>query len=395
MRRAIVLIVTLCALSACFPKGWRENSPLYLDADRFPFKVGPYVMLIEQGSFAVAIKDPALKAPPTIEWWLAQTSSTSSASPPVNRVSMKKDDGFWLAKLEGLPKDQKALYRVRSELGDAGPIEVLGGRTRGKEFRFAAFGDTRTGHRVHRKLIEMMAKEEVEFVIHSGDLVEFGGIEPQWDLFFQIEEPVISRIPVIAAVGNHDNSQRNNFRRFFLTKQYAGENRYYYQDWGDVRVVTLDSEIEMRAGSAQYTFVEAALREGAQKDMLMLMSLHYPPYSSGSHGSNLEVREVIGELAPRFGVEVVLAGHDHDYERTKRIEGVTYIVAASGGANIRRLNKNRFSEVLRTEPHFVLFDIQQKNLVGRAVNLNGNTFDTFIIPPNPPRDPKKSPQPKT
>jgi hypothetical protein len=100
----------------------------------------------------------------------------------------------------------------------------------------------------------------------------------------------------------------------------------------------------------------------------------------------MEMREVIGELGPRFGVELVLAGHDHDYERTKPIDGVTYMVAASAGATIRKLSPNTFTEVLRTEPHFVLFDVERGSLAGRTINRAGETFDSFVIPPSAPRD---------
>ena len=105
------------------------------------------------------------------------------------------------------------------------------------------------------------------------------------------------------------------------------------------------------------------------------------------------MREVVGELAPRFGVELVLAGHDHDYERTKPVDGVTYIVAASAGATIRKLSPSSFSEVLRTEPHFVLFDVDRGSLVGRVINLQGDTFDSFVIPPNAPRGARSEARP--
>ena len=62
---------------------------------------------------------------------------------------------------------------------------------------------------------------------------------------------------------------------------------------------------------------------------------------------------------------------------------------ASGGANIRAMNPNEFSVKVRTEPHFVLFDVDRKSLVGRAINLRGDTFDDFVVPPNPPNPPKE------
>ena len=71
------------------------------------------------------------------------------------------------------------------------------------------------------------------------------------------------------------------------------------------------------------------------------------------------------------------------------MDGVTYMVAASGGANIRAITPSSFSAALRTEPHYVLFDVIKGGLQGRAVNLQGNVFDSFVIAPNPARESKR------
>lgn len=377
----LVLPVLFLFAQGCFPKGWPPREiPVYLDQD-FPFTIGPYVVTLDPGKVAVVLEHD-LSAAPEIMWRPAG-AGTSTAG--VTRVRATSDGPLWTAELDSLPLDEPLEYAVRSEAGNTDWIEFRAGRSRGARFSFGAFGDTRTGHRVHRALIGAMARESMDFVVHSGDLVETGGVKPQWELFFQIEAPLIAGRPLIASVGNHDNSQRLHYRRYFLCDRIAGGNRFFAQDWGDVRVVILDSEIEMRAGSEQYAFAERVLADGAEKGMIMVLSMHYPPYSSGAHGSSLEIRETIGELAPRFGVEVVLAGHDHNYERTKRIDGVTYLVAASGGAPIRRMTPSWFSAAVRTQPHFVVFDVDRESLVGRAVNLEGEIFDSFVIPPNPPR----------
>lgn len=287
--------------------------------------------------------------------------------------------------MEDLPPDTPLRYAFDSELGLLGPFEFRAHRTRSTRFRFAAFGDTRNGHDVHRSLVEHMARENIDFFINSGDLVEFGGDLAQWIRYFNIEAPLMSKTPLFASVGNHDNSQRLYFRRFFLRGSHASQSRYDVQDWGDVRIVLLDSEIEIREGSDQYIFLEKALREAVENNQLIVLSLHYPPYSSGEHGSNPEIREVLAPIAKKYGVEVILAGHDHNYERTKPINGTTYIVAASGGAPIRRVIPSDFTAEFRTEPHYVLFDVTEGQLVGRAINLQGEVFDDFIITPNPPR----------
>jgi len=202
--------------------------------------------------------------------------------------------------------------------------------------------------------------------------------------FFRIEAPLMSQHFAYPVVGNHDDSPQRLFERYFVTDLYAGGHRYYLQDFGDVRFVAMDSEVEISRSSAQWDFLERSLAEGAARDMILVLSLHRPPYSSGSHGSSLEHRAIVDELAPKYGVELVLAGHDHDYERTIPIRGTTHIVAASAGATIRPVAPSDFTASLRTEPHYVLFDVEGKSLVGRTLNLAGETFDTFVISPNPP-----------
>ena len=369
------------ALGACYPKGWPPERPGYSVHD-FDYDVGPYLVRMGPDSMAVVVMHD-LEGPPRVRWWIRPTAAAPEP-PEYREVTGVKVGDLWVSVLEGLPKDQPLRYALESELGLVGPFDFYVDRSRGQRFRFAAIGDTRTGHRVHRVLIERLARENVDFFINSGDLVEFGGQLDLWIRFFNIEAPLMSQRPLIPAVGNHDNSQRLYFRRFFLSDMYAEGNRYYRQDWGDVRVIILDSEIEMRAGSDQYAFLEASLAEGAERNMIQVLSLHYPPYSSGEHGSNPEVRSVLKPLCKKYGVELVLAGHDHDYERSKPIDGVTYIVSASGGAPIRRVIPQDFTAVFRTEPHYVLFDVEDGSLIGRAVNLEGEVFDTFILAPNPP-----------
>lgn len=398
---AVLSIVSI--VGGCYPKGWNRLDPTLYQAEEQLFTTGPYLVRMAPRRVAVVIKHP-LPKPPIVDWWVAEetqtssvvlelnprlrgTTSTQSSVPPERHsIVAHLEDGLWVAVLDRLPHDRRLEYRVRSSIGEVGPYSFHAGRSRNQPFRFAVFGDTRTGHQVHRLLIEAMVRERIDFVINSGDLVEFGGSEEQWDNYFRIEAPLISSAHLFPVVGNHDDSPRQLFQRFFLTPLWAGGRRYYVQDWGDVRVVVLDSEIELRAGSLQHAFAEEALKTGAQRGQLLLLAMHYPPYSSGEHGSFLEIRAVVSDLARRFGVELVVAGHDHDYERTKIIEGTTYVVAASAGATIRRLTPSDFTEVLRTEPHFLLIDVERGGLVARAINLAGDTFDSFTIVPNPPRE---------
>jgi 3',5'-cyclic AMP phosphodiesterase CpdA len=273
---------------------------------------------------------------------------------------------------------------VHSAAGDSPEHTFRAGAGPGTRFRFAVFGDTRTGHSVHRQLMEALDHEDIDFLVHTGDMVERGGRKEEWLRYFQIEREVLADMPVVPAVGNHDVSGRDYFRRYFLHAEWAEDRNYYTFDWGNLRIVVLDSGIECRNGCEQYAFAEHALREGARRGQLMAMMLHYPPYSAGRHGSSLDVQKPVHDLARRHGVELIITGHDHNYERTKPIDGTTYIVSGSAGAPVRPVSPRWFTAEARTEPHYILIDVEEKRLIMRAINLQGDTFDTHVMEDLPP-----------
>jgi 3',5'-cyclic AMP phosphodiesterase CpdA len=186
-------------------------------------------------------------------------------------------------------------------------------------------------------------------------------------------------------VGNHDVSGRDYFRRYFLHALWSDNQHYFVREWGNLRVVGVDTGIECRAGCSQYYFAERALEEGRRKGQLMVLAMHQPPYSSGEHGSSSTTQGPISALARLHGVELVVAGHDHNYERSQPIDGTTYVVSGSSGAPIRPVRPRWFTAEARTEPHYILVDVEPHRLILRAVNLAGDTFDTTVIDDNPPR----------
>jgi 3',5'-cyclic AMP phosphodiesterase CpdA len=359
---------------------WREPAPGM-------FQTGPYILLGAPGNAFVALKADGIPAP-TVEWWVAPTVAAAGGAqaPPVevHRVRASRRDDLWVARLEGLPLGPAISYRVKSARGDTPTRAFRAGAPSGAKFRFAVFGDTRDGHSVHRQLIELVDRELIDFTVHTGDMVQQGGVKGEWLQFFQIERPLLLDTPIIPAIGNHDVSGRNYFQRYFLHDLWAGNQNYFVLDWGNLRLLVLDTGIECRDGCAQYAFAERALREGQRKGQLMAIMLHYPPYSSGEHGSSLEVQRPVAALARKHGVELVIAGHDHDYERTRSLDGTVYVVSGSGGAPIRPVNPRSFTAEARTEPHYVLVDVESDRMILRAVNLQGDTFDTYVIDDNRP-----------
>jgi hypothetical protein len=82
----------------------------------------------------------------------------------------------------------------------------------------------------------------------------------------------------------------------------------------------------------------------------------------------------------RFGVQLVLSGHDHDYQRSEPIGGVTYVVSGAG-AGTRRTGEDDFTAVSFSWHHFVDLGIYPDRLVGRAVNQDGRVADEWELTP--------------
>lgn len=405
---ALIAVVAGCNVPSGLDRGgvWEEKDPGI-------FATGPYILIGPPGTAFVALQADGIPAP-EIDYWIdreaeaeraqkAAAVASTDPTPPVDAavdagkpdgkpapggvrtVTARRSEQMWVAELRDLPAGPAIHYRVRSAIGNTPDYKFRVGAPKHERFRFAAFGDTRTGHSVHRSIVEAIDREMVDFTVHTGDMVDRGGRADQWTRFFQIERPLLVDTPIMPLIGNHDVSGRDYFRQYFLHSLWSNNQHYFVRDWGNLRVVGVDSGIECREGCSQYTFAERALAEGAKRGQLMVMALHYPPYSSGEHGSSSDVQGPISALARRHGVELVLTGHDHNYERTQPIDGTTYVVTGSSGAPIRPVRPRWFTAEARTEPHYVLVDVEADRLILRAVNLQGDTFDTTVIDDNKPR----------
>jgi hypothetical protein len=108
-----------------------------------------------------------------------------------------------------------------------------------------------------------------------------------------------------------------------------GNGRYYRVDRGPLSVFCLDSmpgePDGWTADSAQAAWLQAEL--AASQARWKLVAFHHAPFSSGHHGSADWMQWPFAE----WGAQLVLAGHDHTYERISR-DGITYVVNGLGGA---------------------------------------------------------------
>lgn len=146
------------------------------------------------------------------------------------------------------------------------------------------------------------------------------------------------------AVGNHEYRTEGAAGHFRYFGERAGPpNGWYSYPLDGWHVIVLNSDVPMRPGSEQHDWLLADL--AANPSRCTLAYFHHPRFSSGKHGGKRRVIEVFPTLY-EAGVDVILSGHDHHYERFApqdpegRLDperGVRQFVVGTGGAPSYRM----------------------------------------------------------
>lgn len=242
--------------------------------------------------------------------------------------------------------------------------------------RFLAFGDSGGGGADQRTLAEQMLTVPYDLIVHTGDIAyDNGAISEFEDNVFSIYAPLFQHIPFFPAAGNHEYNSLSAapFRAVF---SLPGQNeRWYSYDWGRVHFVALDTESDF---ATQAAWLDEDL--GATAQPWRIVYFHKPPYSSGEHGSDAGVRGVLGPVFEKHGVQLVLSGHDHDYERVTPTKGVQYVVTGGGGVGTRPVGSSSFTELSVDVIHFVYVEVGTDELVLHAIDGTGAEFDSVKVP---------------
>jgi hypothetical protein len=82
----------------------------------------------------------------------------------------------------------------------------------------------------------------------------------------------------------------------------------------------------------------------------------------------------------KHGVQLVLAGHDHNYERVKPQHGITHVVTGGGGVGTREVGKSSFTAISEDVIHFVQVEVLQDELILHAIDGMGREFDSVVVP---------------
>jgi 3',5'-cyclic AMP phosphodiesterase CpdA len=202
-------------------------------------------------------------------------------------------------------------------------------------------------------------------VLLAGDISYYGSIDDRWqDVFVRPYRPLIDAgVRWELAIGNHEITEKHSpdaAAEIAAQLRRLGKPGTYYV---------------ARHGPA---WLDEALAASTARWKVAV--LHHPLYSSGRHGGDARVREV---LEPRFvsgGITAVFTGHDHHYERTHPQRGVTYFVSG-GGCKLTRVGTSEFTAFSSSILQFLLVSVQGDEMEVRCIRDDGEVVDRVVLRP--------------
>ena len=209
--------------------------------------------------------------------------------------------------------------------------------------RFWVLGDPGTQSISQRQVRDafapLHAQRRADFWLMLGDNAYYSGTDAQYQgAVFDMYPDYLRTLPLWSCIGNHetlageDENGRYAYENVFVFPAAgecggvaSGSERYYSWNYGRIHFIALDSMTASRAADgAMAQWLTADL--GANTQPWVIAFWHHPPYSKGSHNSDseielVEMRSNILPVLESYGVDLVLCGHSHTYERSHLLDG--------------------------------------------------------------------------
>ncbi|RYE82159.1 MAG: alkaline phosphatase [Myxococcales bacterium] len=260
-----------------------------------------------------------------------------------------------------------------------------------EEFLIAAAGDisntSLSGQKITANLLD---DEPYDAILTLGDNQYNDGALSAYNSYFD-KTWGKHRKKLRPTPGNHEYNTPGAKGYYSYFGSLAGDPKkgYYSFDVGPWHLIALNSNsscgaVPCKAGSAQEKWLRQDLAAHA-KATCTLAYWHHPRFSSGEHGNNSDVADLWKALH-EHGVDVVLNGHDHDYERfapqtpagkADAKKGIVQIVIGTGGTGFRPFKGKKDNSVARQAKSFGLLKMVLRP-AGYDFEFVGEPGSTFV-----------------
>ena len=271
-------------------------------------------------------------------------------------------------------------------------------------FSFLVLGDSGNDSAEQTSLIQLMnAEPNISKFVHVGDLAyptgTFAEVEQS---YYGQNAALMSRIPFFATAGNHE--YLTNSGAPYLAGQATpvsgvpavDMSRYYSHDWGDVHFTSIDSNLLPNAAASARMLTWLAADLAATQKYWKIVFLHHPPYPTGYHLGDpicALVEQNVNPIVEKYGVQLVLSGHEHGYERSwplvagqtvpASVPSTTYVISGGGGGDLETVGSLPQCALSIQAYNYLRVDLAGASLKITATGLNGTSLDTFTLNPPP------------
>lgn len=306
-----------------------------------------------------------------------------------------------VARMENLTPGTKYHFRCGDPSGGMSADGVFESAPAGAaDFSFVAMGDIGDNSNMRTNVGNIDSGSPFpEIFISTGDnMYSNGANQAGWDNWFAAWQPLtLKGLALMPSLGNHDVSSggTTNYKGQFAL---PNNEEWYTFRYGDVAFVALNMNTAYGSGSAQHTAVEGWIKQARADGVRWVVPyFHQPAYSSGSHGSDMGIRGAYEPMFDKYGVDLVLQGHDHNYQRSypmnasqkvdscksvcKDVTGRIWVVTGGGGESLYDPGSLESWQVTsaQTYHHSHVEALANGSLHFRAIDLTKRVIDEFWI----------------
>ena len=252
-------------------------------------------------------------------------------------------------------------------------------------WKFGFVGDTQQADDALEPLMAKFERQEVEFVVHLGDMVDESTSDLEWDRL--VDAALKHRVRLMPVVGNHDvrgdyaDDGAIRFRQYFPNLP----GTFYHFRHRGLNFLMLNSERSFAPGSEQAKFLDFHLKHNLGT---AVVCLHRPTFTADTRDrlSMYSKRLWLHGALKETDAVAVLSGHNHYYDRTKPLDGLTYIVSGGGGGAQREAPKpHDYTAALHAGAmHYGVASVYEDRLVVEVTALDDDRrLDEFVLPLRP------------
>lgn len=346
-----------------------------------------------------------------------------SETPGITVQAIEPGKWYHTVELVNLKPATRYYYRVQGTSGEWTPsYSFRTAPTTTADFHFAVFGDNGTqydGTIASQTIKQKIAEATPDFVLTTGNLSYADGdtcldrtpcVARSWEKWLTEVTQFSKERPLLPVLGNRENLSevRFDWGEYFFTRSFSlpaqnGEGTYSF-DYGNAHIIALNSnDLESLRGGWQYRWLVDDLTR-TQKTW-KIVYLHHPVYSSGVAMGVGVFQQWLGPVFDQFDVDLVLAGHNHGYERTFPLrtgtathadaplvasidrasyvnpQATVYVVTGGGGIALDEFTDAQpsWSAVRRADYEFVDVDISDTTMTVKSLKTDGGELDSFVI----------------